>query len=206
MIALTYYPSQLDTFCSKIRLIFITMHNSQIVSTQDLITVADLQETYELNFKKYFGYAYSLTSNVENAKDIAHSVFADLYLKIKSKGSIKIENLESYLIRSIRNEFIDRNSKELRKSKTIENLIGIQTDELDVNIVKEDRINILTEAIQHLSTAQRTCLVMYYFDKLKVSAIAQDINISESAVKTHIQRARENLKKAIVKSGGNSNE
>lgn len=202
-----YYPRSFDTFWSKLRLVFITMHNSaNIIDTESQIDVEELQKTYELHFKKFFGYAYSLTSNVESAKDIAHSVFANLYLKIKSKGTMKIENIEAYLIRSIRNEFIDRNYKELRNSKTVKNLIEIHTENDELEIDQGERIQILMTGIEKLSTAQRTCLVMYYFDKLKVPAIAQEINISQSAVKTHIQRARENLKKTIEKSGIDSNE
>ncbi len=160
------------------------------------VDLDSIKNEYESSYKNYFGYAYSLTSSTDASKEIVQSVFARLVSRTKKKGFLHIENLEAYIVRSIRNEHVDRNKKELRN-------ITIRSEETESHPSAEHihfdgvQNESLSRAIQKLPTAQRTCVVMRYFDDFSVEKISKELGISKSAVKTHIQRARAALNRHL---------
>lgn len=186
----------LSTFGVPLSTSPIPMNNvvNLTVDSRTKLDINSVQKIYEASFKNYFGYAYSLTFSKETASDIVQDVFARIVAKVNRDGHLMVENLEAYVIRAIRNEHIDRKRKDINRrayqSVVIENTTSAEQD----NFEKSD-YHSLKLAIQKLSTAQRTCLVMYYFNEMKVNEIAKEIGISASAVKTHIQRARKTLGK-----------
>lgn len=168
------------------------------VNSRPSIDIDNLQKMYETGFKNYFGYAYSLTFSRDVAADIVQAVFARLVAKVNRDGSISPENIEAYIIRSIRNEHIDRKRKEIRSPSHLSIIAdnNLSAEQEHLNTGTNQR---LQSAIQKLPTAQRTCLVMYFYNELNTSEIAKELGISISAVKTHIQRAKKNLRKSDMR-------
>lgn len=59
----------------------------------------------------------------------------------------------------------------------------------------------LLEIIDGLSDKTRDCITMFYFSELKISEVAEVMNISENSVKAHLYIGREKIRKIILKKG-----
>ena len=173
----------------------------ELSARKNRVVIDDIKREYEQSFKNFFGYAYSLSSSSDVSKDIVQTVFARLIAKIKRDGALHVENIESYIIRSIRNEFVDRNKRELRQSRQHDDEVEFHPSAETIHFDGENNES-LSRAIQKLPTAQRTCIVMYYFNDISVDAISRELGISKSAIKTHIQRARASLNKYLTEIEG----
>lgn len=167
-------------------------------SSRPFLDIDTLQKAYEAGFKNFFGYAYSLTFTRDTSSDIVQTVFARLVAKVNRTGQVEVENIEAYIIRSIRNEFIDRKKKELKRPSHLA-VASEASPSAELDHINGQANEALESAIENLPTAQRTCIVMYYFNEMNVNAIANEIGISASAVKTHIQRARKTLGKSDLR-------
>lgn len=62
---------------------------------------------------------------------------------------------------------------------------------------KKEFRNTILEMINQLSEEQRSAVMMYYFDELSVSQIAQIQNVSEGTVKSRLNYARKAIKKSV---------
>lgn len=154
----------------------------------------DVMKDYHLRFKNYFGYAYSLSYSPEIAREMVQDVFARIVEKINREGYLTAENFEAYVIRSIRNEYINSHAQEIRRQKLVSNSIEHSPSAESTHIMSQSN-PLLEAAIEALPRAQRVCLVMYYYNEMKSEEIARELGISNSAVKTHLKRARLNLEK-----------
>lgn len=56
----------------------------------------------------------------------------------------------------------------------------------------------LLEDINRLNEKYKSVFQLFYFEDLKVAQISKILNISESAVKTRLKRAREILKQILL--------
>lgn len=167
--------------------------------------IEEIKAAYETGFKNYFGYAYSLTFSKESASDIVQNVFARIIAKINRDGFIEVENVEAYIIRSIRNEHIDRRAKEIKRPSFI-SMVREDSPSAEITHLSSEKNAPLKHAVENLPTAQRTCLVMYYYNELKIDEIAKELGISVSAVKTHLQRAKTALGKAELRNSKTDDE
>ena len=70
----------------------------------------------------------------------------------------------------------------------------------DTNERKRTRaLKILNAAINNeLTGRQKTCIMRYYYDGIKVNEIAQELNIKPTTVYKHLKTARTALKKCRV--------
>ncbi|HQZ14624.1 MAG TPA: RNA polymerase sigma factor [Acidimicrobiia bacterium] len=156
------------------------------------IDIGGIQKIYEMQYKNFFGYAYSLTFSRDISSDIVQTVFAKLVSKIKKSGAIEVDNFEAYVIRAIRNEYVDRKRKELKQPNRL-SMVSDESPSAEHDHLNAQSNQDLQDAIEKLPTAQRTCIVLYYFNELNSAAISKELEISISAVKTHLQRARKTL-------------
>lgn len=120
----------------------------------------DIKAFFEFSFKtsfpKYRSYAYALTKNIADAEDIVLEVCRRL---IEKNDKIPTDvNLESYIFRSIKNEFIDT----VRKRKLLQPLDPFSNDELadwssEARVSAESSLDTL---VKHLGSLGNDCASM----------------------------------------------
>ncbi len=59
--------------------------------------------------------------------------------------------------------------------------------------VNKEDVDLIRECIERLSDEQKTVMLAYYYDNLKVSHISEILSISEGAVKSRLYLARRDL-------------
>lgn len=152
----------------------------------------DLGHEYEENFDKYFKYAASLTFSHCNSYDVVQNVFARLVTRVKSDKGLVVESLEGYIMNAIRNESIDIFKKKSRRdSKLLSVLENTPSAELDH--LEKLKNSELAQLIKQLPELQRVCIVMFYYESMKIDSIAKSLEIKPASVKTHLQRGRKAL-------------
>lgn len=172
----------------------------RVVSSPGL-TIENIRSEYEAKFNSFFGYAYSLTLSKDSSRDIVQDVFTRLVATVKARKAQNIENLEAYIITSIRNEFIKRNSKEMKRPSlvAVSQVSRATSHSAESSFLSADLSPTLLGAIKSLPKAQRMCFILRFHDELAIKEIAKQLNISESAVKTHLARGKENLSAKMKK-------
>ena len=163
-----------------------------IVKTNDTLLFEILYDRYaKLVYNKCFGFA----KDKDEAKDLTQDVFLKLFVKLASfKGQSKFStwlyaftynHCVNYVTRNTEKK-IERDSVEVRD---IEN-ISFDENEYSFHDMKVDK---LKTALSKIAPEEKMILLMKYQDYLSIKDIVDVFNISESAVKMRLKRAKEKL-------------
>lgn len=155
------------------------------------------QKEIENAILKYSDMVYKLAVSI--LKNKADS--EDIYQEVMIKFCNNIENFENeahekvWIIRVTINQ-----CKSLLRMSWFKN-----RNELDENLSYLDKENDeVYYAVSELPTKYRIVIYLFYYEKYKISEISKILNISESAIKSQLSRARNMLKKSLK--GGIDNE
>lgn len=127
------------------------------------------------------------------AKDIAQEVFVIVW-----ERHDRIESPSSFLFVCARNAALKHISKNA-KSKHV----SIEESEVYFNHSEEDltdyfeRLEHISNMIETLPPQCKEVVKRVYFEKKKISEVAQEMNLSVNTIKTHLKIAKNNLTKLI---------
>jgi RNA polymerase sigma factor (sigma-70 family) len=68
-------------------------------------------------------------------------------------------------------------------------------------LAADQQAEALWQAVQTLPMAQRTAIVLYYREGLKIEQVAEVMDVSSGTVKTHLFRARSHIRDILVQNG-----
>lgn len=158
---------------------------------------------FEELFRSYFtplcSFAQKFVYDVDEAKDIVHNVFINLWNK---RDDIDMQtSLKSYLFQGVQNRSLNyiRDHKKLVQFDTPQseaelNLYLESRDHLETSEA-ESRIN---HALDDLPEKCREIFLMNRFDGLKYREIAEKLNISIKTVETQMSRALKSLREKLA--------
>ena len=160
---------------------------------------------FELTNQKAYYTALKITENPRDAEDMVQ----DAYVKaFKSLDKLSDEaKFEKWLDRIVAN-----NCRDLAKKHTPDLFSTFDNEEGD--LIFEDSLesmdlsdlpeqvtdnkavkNIVMECIDKLPFEQRMCVVMFYYNELSVSEIAESLGVPQGTVKSRLNKARKTLRK-----------
>jgi RNA polymerase sigma-70 factor (ECF subfamily) len=153
--------------------------------------------------KPVYFLALKILSNKEDAEDITQETFIQMYQKI---GDLREpETFPTWLNRIASNKCtdflrkrritVDIGDDEIAQSEFIE-----ETDPLLVPkkaFDKAETARIIIEIIDQLPLPQRVCVYYYYYERLTIAQIAENLAVNESTVKNRLALARDKIRKAI---------
>ena len=163
----------------------------RIVKTNDTHLFAVLYDRYVfMVYNKCFGFA----SSKEEAQDLTHDVFIKLFVKLRTfKGTAKFSTwLYSFTYNFCVNYATRNNYK--KNEKNFENELP-DSDELDSSeeTLFEMKTDKLKKALDMLDPNDKMILLLKYQDDFSIKEIMESLEISESAVKMRLKRAREKV-------------
>ncbi|MGB2763688.1 MAG: sigma-70 family RNA polymerase sigma factor [Candidatus Aminicenantaceae bacterium] len=138
---------------------------------------------------RIFTVCYRIIGNIEDAKDISQDTFVEIYMKLKTLQDPRKFSVWIYKIA------VNKSINFLRKKRRVllfSKANSFVTEEKDKEIIKRDTINFL---LNRLTPDYRAVLVLFYIEDKTIKEIASILDITESAVKMRLKRAREKLKK-----------
>lgn len=157
---------------------------------------------FEELFRSYFtplcSFAQKYVNDIDEAKDIVHNVFINLWNK-RDEVDMKT-SLKSYLFQGVYNRSLNfiRDHKKLVQFDTPQNEAELNKyveskDHLESSEA-ESRIN---RALDDLPEKCREIFLMNRFDGLKYREIAEKLNISIKTVETQMSRALKTLRERL---------
>lgn len=165
---------------------------SKIIETKNPQLFAYIYDRYA---QKVYAKCLSFTKSTDEAQDITHDIFIQLYLKLKTfKGTAKFSTWLYSLTYNFCLNYIQRDKKkkkELFVNMTHENM-AIEADIPDSEIYQMKEKN-LKVALDKIDPDDKLILLMKYQDDFSIKDIKESLNIGESAVKMRLKRAKEKL-------------
>lgn len=156
-------------------------------------------ELYERYRLPIFRFAYRLLGSVEIAEDVTHDCFLSLIRKPENFNAERA-SLKTYLYAAARNlalkhfrgqgreTALDEVSEEPKDSPRREPLRRLLDEELAAQV---------REAIFGLPPLQREALILFEYEGLSLSEVAQVAGADVGAIKARLYRAREGLKRVL---------
>lgn len=129
----------------------------------------------------------------------AHDAVQQIFLKVLTEASkYDIEYFKSWLYMVARNHCLMtlRNKGKMRFTEIGDEGPG-EENGFEGRAQGELRYDYLSEALQELNEDQRQCVILFYLDKRSYQEISEKTGLSLSAVKSHIQNGKRNLKISI---------
>ena len=155
------------------------------------ISKEEFEEKYNLYSQELMNISYGYTRNRDDSLDVIQNVFYKFFIRGKSFSNLQEEKY--WLIRITINECKDLLRKKSRVVILDEDTINSisfskTTDEDDLKFLK------LTEKVEQLPEKYKVVIILFYYDSLPIKEIVKILNVSESAVKKRLERARNMLK------------
>lgn len=157
------------------------------------ISDTEFENKYNLYKTTIYSIAYNYVHNQSDSDDITQEVFLK-YLKSNEKFE-SLDHEKYWLIRVTINTSISF-IKSKWKSKVIFDNEYIDTikDEQSANSEAYDKLH-MREVIAKLDNKYKDVIILYYYQNYSTNEIASILNISNSAVKKRLERARNIIRK-----------
>ncbi len=162
------------------------------------------KELYQLLKDYAMKVCYRYQDHAEEAEEIMNEGFIKLFKNIDQFDEARHANIEvalkGWFKRILINTCIDHYRKNASRissriiTKETENIAGHSENGLDILSYKE-----IIEAIRHLSPAYRTVFNLFVIEGMAHEEIAAQLGISIGASKSNLSKARENLRKILLK-------
>ncbi|WP_149277396.1 RNA polymerase sigma factor [Pareuzebyella sediminis] len=171
-----------------------------ILKTNDPLLFGKLYDRYD---KIVYNKCYSFSRSEAEAKDLTQDVFLMLFVKLRTfKGKSKFKTwLYSFTYNFCTNH-VNRN-KERKISDRAKSLDEEQNGYL-IDVPDETflqfRVEHLKKALCHISPEDKSLLLLKYQDEVPIKELMVLLEISESAVKMRLKRAKNRLVEAYNKS------
>ena len=157
-----------------------------------------LNERYEEHIlSKCYGYV----KDRDVSEDLCQEILLKIFFKIKDfKGTARFK---TWLFAIIHNTCIDylrkhkKNVPQIITSKMIDELPDLLIADDDIPVELSEQI--LAQLLEDISSEDKLLLLMKYKEKYSIQEIQQALNLSESAVKMRLKRAKERVNKLYDK-------
>lgn len=140
--------------------------------------------------KKYIDMVYRLAISQTGSREHAEDVVQDVFLKYFQSNKVfeSEEHIKAWLIRVTINC-----SKKIFAGSWFKKTVPL-TEDLSFETQEQSDVYY---AVNELPKKYRTVIYLYYYEKLSVKEIAEDMSLSEGTVKSQLYRGRELLKEKL---------
>ena len=172
----------------------------ELVSSAKSGNKKSFDKLYELTHNDVWYNCLSLLKDEENAKDIMQETYITAFLKLDTLKDE--EKFCGWLTAIATNKCKNKLKGKVEYQIDDEVLITeAETDELmlpEEYITKTEKRKVLLQIMEDtLSFNQYQTVLMFYFDEMSISEIAQGLEISEGTVKSRLNSSRAKMKTAI---------
>ena len=127
-------------------------------------------------------YAYLICGNPDDAADLVQDALVKTFGRLRN--GFGVTSAEAYVRRAILNAYVDRGRRRARWRSIAHLTLEAQSIQSPTT-TSDERID-LRGQLMGLSPRERACVVLRYYDDLKVDDIAECLQISAGAVKRYL--------------------
>jgi RNA polymerase sigma-70 factor (ECF subfamily) len=160
---------------------------------------AAFRELYDRYREPIFRFAYRLLGSVESAEDVTHDCFLSLIRKHENYRPERA-SLKTYLYAAARNLAL----KHFRAQGRETSLDEVKEEPKDSprraplrRLLDEELATQVREAVFSLPPLQREALILFEYEGLSLSEVAEVAGTDVGAVKARLYRAREGLRRIL---------
>jgi RNA polymerase sigma-70 factor (ECF subfamily) len=157
------------------------------------MTDTEFREVFRSHKDVVFRFAYRMTGSTPSAEDVVQDVFVALWRKPQAyqadRGSIR-----SFLIGVARNLILKR----WRRDRPYESLEEETMPLAHAPGTGFDHHDAVARAVSALPPLQREAVVLAEFEEMSLDEIARATGVELPAVKSRLQRGRENLRRMLA--------
>ncbi|HEY9169480.1 MAG TPA: RNA polymerase sigma-70 factor [Lutibacter sp.] len=155
------------------------------------------ERLYSDYFEKLCRFLLNYTQNKELTEDIVQDTFVKLWMN-REKLTIS-SSLNSYLYKSVYNNFIDNYRKKKKRDALLESYYQMALDKIiDTDEeYKEERLKKLDKCIAELPPKCKEVFISIKFSGMKYKEVATKLNISLKTVEGHTRKAYSLIKNCM---------
>ena len=149
--------------------------------------------SFEQLFRDNYGKAYYLALRILHDDEASRDVVADAFeLVWRRLQDCEVDKLSSYLLTAVKNVCLDYIRKQNIRNRYVlasVQAVGKQSfnpEEVDLH---EEKIQTIMRSLDELTPRTQQIVTMCYVQRKKYREVAEELGISESAVKKHIMQA-----------------
>lgn len=156
---------------------------------------------YEAFFKKNYSSAYYLALSIVRDEEASRDIVADSFEYLYSHNrELTDGERRNYLYMVIRNKCADHYRRQTVRDKYSEYVIRSAENSEDNDWDEHERlVGQIMEAVKELTPRTQEIVTAHYIKRKKYHEVADELGISESAVKKHIMQALKTLREKFVK-------
>ena len=155
---------------------------------------------YERHRNGIFRFAYRLLDSVELAEDVTHDCFLSL-IRQPEKFDPQRAALRTYLYAAARN-LVMKHFRSQGRETAIDDLsehpAAPRREEPLRRLLDEELVSKVKEAVADLPPLQREALVLFEYEGLPLTEIAEVVGTDVGAVKSRLHRARGRLRNSLA--------
>lgn len=168
---------------------------------------ASFEKLIERNYKRIYNFIYRFVGQEETAEDLAQEVFIKIYKNASSyQPRAKFQTWAYQIARNLSlNELRRLKKPTVSLEETFETEEGpvarqVADDNMPTpyqEVSEKEKTDVVKGAIESLPDNQRTAVILRRYDGMSYEDIAQTMGCSLKAVKSLLNRAKENLKEKL---------
>ncbi len=149
--------------------------------------------SFERLFRDNYGKAYYLALRIlhddEASKDVVADAFELVWRRLQDSD---VDKLSSYLLTAVKNVCLDYIRKQNIRNRYVQasvqavGKLSFNPEEVDLH---EEKIQTIMRSLDELTPRTQQIVTMCYVQRKKYREVAEELGISESAVKKHIMQA-----------------
>lgn len=137
----------------------------------------------------------------ETAQDLAQEIFVKLFLKLSDfKQDAKFNHWLFTIANNASLDYLRRQKKKLH-TEISQELAGEIEEIADVEVMfsHEISVQLLEDFLEQIPPEDKLLLLLKYKEKISIKDIQISLNLSESAIKMRLKRARDKINKLYLK-------
>lgn len=172
------------------------------------IRLNDFDNIYNETYQIMLRYIISKCQNLEDVNELLQDSYIELYHTLERKKSLKLNDVNAYLkgiIKNVIKKFYRKRYKERSEVIYFANDLDYmdikQEDELDLesDFINRENIEQIWIYLNNKNVLIAKIFYLYYTLGLKISDIAEELEITESTTKNYIYRTLKELKEVFRK-------
>lgn len=154
----------------------------------------DIEEIYTEYRDRVMGYIYARLRSRADAEDLCQDVFEKVNMKLDSFDSGKA-SISTWIYSITRNSVIDFYRRSHPHEEIDENMA--QDGAVDDNLLNDETLEELAEALEKLPAELREIVVLRYYDGMPLTEIAKKMNMSYGMIKLRHNSALELIRRSM---------
>lgn len=170
----------------------------------------DFEQIYRQTYNMLIRYIVVKCNKIDDINDILQETYIELFKKIRKRKNLEIENINNFIY-GIANNIIKRHFHKKKLEKIVylysndeeDTPLDIEdTFDLEQDFITKENVDKVWQYINTKDLLTIKVMYLYFILGLKISDVANELNISESNAKNKIYRTLKELKVNLGKDVG----